>query len=30
VTGPNWDPAQAEAPRPDTIADAMMCLQIGA
>ena len=21
VTGPNWDPAQGEAPRPDTITD---------
>jgi hypothetical protein len=27
VTGPNWDPAQGEAPRPDTITDAMVCLQ---
>jgi hypothetical protein len=24
---PNWDPAQAEAPRPDTIIDTVVCLQ---
>jgi len=24
VTGPTWDPAQGEAPRPDTITDAMV------
>jgi hypothetical protein len=29
VTGPYWDPAQGVAPRPHTIPDAMMCLQIG-
>jgi hypothetical protein len=23
VTGPNWDPAQGDVPRPDTITDAM-------
>ena len=27
VTGPNWDPAQGEASRPDTITDAMVCSQ---
>jgi hypothetical protein len=27
VTGPNWDPAQGEAPRPDTITDVRVCLQ---
>jgi hypothetical protein len=25
VTGPNWDWSQGEAPRPDIIADAMVC-----
>jgi hypothetical protein len=30
VTGSNWDPAQREAPRADTITDAMVCLQTGA
>jgi hypothetical protein len=30
VTGPNWDLAQGEAPRPDTITDAMVFLQTGA
>jgi hypothetical protein len=30
VTGPNWGPAQGEAPKPDTITDAMVCLQTGA
>jgi hypothetical protein len=30
VTGPNWDPAQGETPRPDTVADAVVCLQKGA
>jgi hypothetical protein len=30
VTGPNWDPSQGEALRPDTITDAMMYLQTGA
>jgi hypothetical protein len=29
-TGPNWDPAQGEAPRSDIITDAMVCLQTGA
>jgi hypothetical protein len=27
VTGPTWDPSQGEAPRPDTITDAIVCLQ---
>ena len=30
MTSPNWDPSQGEAPRPETITDAMMYLQIGA
>jgi hypothetical protein len=30
VTGPNWDPVQGEALRPDTITDATVCLQTGA
>jgi hypothetical protein len=30
VTGPNLDPAQGEALRPDTITDAMVCLKTGA
>ena len=25
-----WDPAQRETPKPDTITDAMVCLQTGA
>jgi hypothetical protein len=29
VTGLNWDPSQGEAPRPDTIPNAMVCLQTG-
>jgi hypothetical protein len=29
VTDPNWNPSQGEALRPNTITDAMMCLQIG-
>ena len=29
-TGPNLDPTQGEAPRPDTITDAMVYLQTGA
>ena len=24
---PNWDPAEGETPRPDTIIDTMVCLQ---
>jgi hypothetical protein len=27
VTGPDWDPAQGKAPRPETVTDAMMYLQ---
>jgi hypothetical protein len=27
VTGPKWDPAQGEVPRPETITEAMVCLQ---
>jgi hypothetical protein len=30
VTGPTWDPSQGEAPRPDPVTDAMVCLQTGA
>jgi hypothetical protein len=30
MTGPTWDPSHGRAPRPDTITDAMMCLQMGA
>jgi hypothetical protein len=30
VTGPNWDLPQGEAPGPNTVTDAMVCLQIGA
>jgi hypothetical protein len=30
VIGPNWDPAPGKALRPDTIADAVVCLQAGA
>ena len=30
VTSPNWDPSQGEAPRTDTITNAMVCLQTGA
>ena len=29
MTSPTWDPSQGEAPRPDTITDAMVCLQTG-
>jgi hypothetical protein len=29
VTGLNLDPAQGNAPRPNTITDAMVCLQTG-
>ena len=29
VTGSNWDPSQGNAPRPDTITDAMVYLQTG-
>ena len=28
-TGPKWNPAQGEAPRPDTITEAMECSQKG-
>jgi hypothetical protein len=28
VTDPNWDPAQGEVPRPDTITEAMECSQM--
>ena len=27
VTGPNWDPTQGEAPRPETITDGILYLQ---
>ena len=27
MTGPKWDPAQREVPRPDTITEAMECSQ---
>jgi hypothetical protein len=27
MTGPTWGPYHGRAPRPDTITDAMMCLQ---
>ena len=27
MTGPKWDPAQGEVPRPDTITEAMECSQ---
>jgi hypothetical protein len=30
MTDPNWDSSQVEAPRPNTITDAMMFLQTGA
>jgi hypothetical protein len=30
VTAPTWDPSQGEAPRPDTVTDAMLGLQTGA
>ena len=30
ATGPKWDPAQEEAPRPDTITEAVECSQKGA
>jgi hypothetical protein len=26
ITDPTWDPSHAQAPNPDTIADAMLCL----
>jgi hypothetical protein len=29
VTGPNWDSAHEEAPRPNTITKAMVCSQKG-
>jgi hypothetical protein len=29
MTGPNWDSAQGEVPRPDTITEAMECSQKG-
>jgi hypothetical protein len=29
VTGPFWDSSQGEAPRPDIISDAMVCLSLG-
>jgi hypothetical protein len=29
VSGPTWDLVQGEAPRPDMITDAMLCLQTG-
>jgi hypothetical protein len=29
VTGPKWDPAQGEVPRPDNITEAMECPQRG-
>jgi hypothetical protein len=29
ATGPKWDPAQGEVPRPDTITEAMECSQKG-
>jgi hypothetical protein len=30
VTGPIWEPSQEEAPRPDTITDALVYVQTGA
>ena len=30
VTGTTWNLSHAQAPTPDTITDAMLCLQIGA
>jgi hypothetical protein len=27
MTGPNWEPAQVEGPRSDSIVDAIVCLQ---
>jgi hypothetical protein len=30
MTGSNWDPAHGRALRPDTITDAVVCLQTGA
>lgn len=30
VTDPNWHPAQGDTLRPDTIAGAVVCLQMGA
>jgi hypothetical protein len=30
VTGPPWDPSHAQTPNPDTITDAVLCLQTGA
>lgn len=27
MTGPNRDPAQGKAPRPDPVADAVVCLE---
>ena len=29
MTGPTWDPSHGGTPRPDTVTDAMMCLQMG-
>jgi hypothetical protein len=29
VTGLTWDPSHRQAPNPDTITDAMLCLQTG-
>ena len=29
MTGPIWDPCHGGTPRPNTITDAMMCLQTG-
>ena len=29
MTGPKWDPAQGEAPRPNTITEAVECSQKG-
>ena len=28
-TSPSWDPSHAQAPNPNTITDAMLCLQTG-
>ncbi|EDL00508.1 mCG141106, isoform CRA_a [Mus musculus] len=30
VAGSNWDPSQEEAPRLDTVTEAVVCLQTGA
>jgi hypothetical protein len=29
ATGPKWDPAEGEVPRPDTVTEAMECSQKG-